>query len=632
MRNARDLLNELRALDESTQIEAKLGGGIDRSVLETVCAFANEPGLGGGYLILGVARSEQPGLFGLEYEVEGVGDPDRLQRDLATQCRTVFNHPIRPNMVAESIGDRVVVIVFVPEAAQAEKPIYLKSLGLPRGAFRRMGPTDQEGTEDDLIALYAGHQIDTFDASPLHDADLSDFDVTALNMYRELRADANSDAEELNWSDEDLLRALGCVVLDHGTLRLTVAGVLLFGTARALRRCFPMMRIDYIRMPGRRWVENPDARYDTVEIRAPLLHAVRRAVNAIRDDLMVSFSLPEGSLTREDEPMLPLRVVREAVVNAVMHRSYRIQGPVQILRYANRIEIRNPGHSLKAEEQLGEPGSETRNPRVAAVLHEIRMAETKGSGIRAMRELMLNHDLLPPTFESTRRPDQFVTTLLFHHFLGDTDLVWLRHLTAESLSDEEARALVFVREVGAIDNAAYRSINRTDTLNASAHLRRLRDLGLLEMKGAGSRTYYLPGAAFAAGPPQPTTQTHQAASDPHQVTSQTHQVERYSHQVNTDSHQGVSAGVPASLRDRLPQRGQRPRREDLHALIRDLCTWRSQSAREIAAWLGGRNLKTLVRDHLTPMVEAGELAYTIPQMSNHPDQRYTTSPADEPNG
>lgn len=292
-----------------------------------------------------------------------------------------------------------------------------------------------------------------------------------------------------------------------------MAGLLLFGTAQALRRCFPMMRIDYIRVPGRQWVEDPGHRFDTLEIRAPLLTGIRRAEAAVRDELMQSFSLPEGALAREDEPALPLRVIREAIVNAVMHRSYRIHGAIQIIRYANRLEVRNPGHSIKAEEQLGEPGSETRNPRIATVLHEVNVAETKGSGIRAMRELMQQHGLLPPTFESSRRPDQFVATFLFHHFLGADDLAWLRASTAEALSDEESRALVAVRELGAIDNAAYRNINRTDTLNASVHLRRLRDLGLLTMKGSGSRTYYEPGPGFqsvlkapeAAQPPQPGT-------------------------------------------------------------------------------------------------------------------------------
>ena len=391
MRTAEDLLQELAALDESHRIEAKQARQIDRSVMETICAFANEPGLGGGYLLLGVSRDPQD-LFTNAYQIDGIGQPDKLQSDLASQCASVFNRPLRPRVAVEEVGGKTVVVVYVPEAAPTEKPIFLQNLGLPRGAFRRVGPTDQEGTEDDLVALYAGHQIDTFDAALLPDADMSDIDPAAIDDYRQQRRAINPDAEELAWSNDDLLRSLGCAKRDGGVLKPTVAGIVLFGTTMALRRCFPMMRIDYIRVPGRQWVENPDHRFDTLEIRAPLFTAIRRATNTVRDELIQSFSLPEGALAREDEPTLPLRVIREAIVNAVMHRSYRIHGAIQIIRYANRLEIRNPGHSIKAEEQLGEPGSETRNPRIAAALHEVNIAETKGSGIRAMRELI---SLLP---------------------------------------------------------------------------------------------------------------------------------------------------------------------------------------------------------------------------------------------
>ncbi len=520
------------------------------------------------------------------------------------------------------------VVVFVPEAAPTEKPIFLQNLGLPRGAFRRVGPTDQEGTEDDLAALYAGHQMDSFDAALLADADMSDIDLAAIDDYRQQRRAINPDAEELGWSNDDLLRALGCAKRENGhisgQLKPTVAGIIVFGSTAALRRCFPMMRIDYIRVPGRQWVENPDHRFDTLEIRAPLFTAIRRATNTVRDELIQSFSLPEGALAREDEPTLPLRVIREAIVNAVMHRSYRIHGAIQIIRYANRLEIRNPGHSIKAEEQLGEPGSETRNPRIAAVLHEVNIAETKGSGIRAMRELMLAQDLLPPTFESSRRPDQFVATFLFHHFLGPDDLAWLRNLTIEPISDEESRALVFVRELGAIDNAAYRAINRTNTLNASVHLRRLRDLELLEMKGAGSRTYYVPGALFVAR--SAPDQASGIATNPHQSSPNTHHPPQNTHQPPADTHQWVAA-LPEILRTRIPSTGTKPRKETLRALIRDLCAWRALGAREMAALLGGRDHKHLVREFLSPMVHEGLLTYTIPEMENHPDQRYTV-PAD----
>jgi len=619
MRSAEDLMAELTAVDESHRIEAKHATQIDRSVMETVCAFSNEPGLGGGYLLLGVVRDAND-LFNNAYRVEGIEQPDKLQSDLASQCASVFNRPVRPRVSVETLDGKPVLVVYVPEAANTDKPIFITHLSLPRGAFRRVGSTDQEGTEDDLVALYAGHQVDTFDGAVFHDATLTDIDPAALDDYRQQRRLVNQDAEELAWSDDDLLRALGCAQRDGDQLKPTVAGLLLFGTGMALRRCLPMMRIDYIRVPGRRWVENPDHRFDTLEIRAPLLTAIRRATNTVRDELLQTFSLPEGALARTDEPTLPLRVIREAIVNAVMHRSYRIHGAIQIIRYANRLEIRNPGHSIKAEEQLGEPGSETRNPRLAAVLHEVNIAETKGSGIRAMRELMLAHDLLPPTFESSRRPDQFVATFLFHHFLGPEDLTWLRGLTAESLSDEEARALVFVRELGAIDNAAYRSINRTDTLNASAHLRRLRDLALLEMKGSGNRTYYVPAAHFVASVAPSGTETHQAGAE-------THQVARDTHQVPPDTHQ-VARPLPDELRARLPRRGSRPRRDVLRQLIVDLCRWEPLSSRALAEILGRGDRKHLVRDFLSPMVAEGLLAYTIPAMENHPDQRYAAAAED----
>lgn len=519
IRSAASLLEELRNIDESHLIEAKAAPKIDRSILETICVFSNEPGLGGGYLLLGVKESIQADMFNVGYDVVGVQDPDQAQSDLASQCATAFNRPVRPIVSVECLEDRPVVVVFVPELAPTDKPLFLKALGLPRGAFRRVGSTDQEGTEDDVAALYQGHEADTYDSGVVRDADLSDIDPDALRLYRELRRAVNPLAEEITWPDSDLLRSLGAVTYEMGALRPTVAGILLFGTPVALRRCFPMMRIDYVRVPGREWVQDPDRRFDTVEIRAPLVLAARRAIAAVRDDLPASFSLPEGETLRTDETILPVRVLREAIVNAVMHRSYRIHGPIQILRYANRLEIRNPGHSLKAEEQLGEPGSQTRNPRIAAVFHDLHLAETKGSGIRAMRKVMLEQDLLPPTFESSRRPDQFVATLLFHHFLGESDLAWLRRVTTERLSDEEARALVFVREMGAINNAAYRSINGVETLAASAHLRRLRDLELLEMKGSGNRTYYIPGGQFRAAAEATSGRTEQTPSsaDLHEV-------------------------------------------------------------------------------------------------------------------
>lgn len=76
MRSAQDLLDELNASDESPRIEAKRSREIGRSLMDTVIAFANEPGLRGGWLLLGVDwRINDKG--DTEYWPEGVPDPDK---------------------------------------------------------------------------------------------------------------------------------------------------------------------------------------------------------------------------------------------------------------------------------------------------------------------------------------------------------------------------------------------------------------------------------------------------------------------------------------------------------------------------------------------------------------------------
>ena len=89
--SAAEIYERLVNFDESEHIEAKRGSDIGTAAMETICAFANEPALGGGYLLLGVMREEMA-LFP-SYEVVGVADSDKLASDLASRCRTDFNIP-----------------------------------------------------------------------------------------------------------------------------------------------------------------------------------------------------------------------------------------------------------------------------------------------------------------------------------------------------------------------------------------------------------------------------------------------------------------------------------------------------------------------------------------------------------
>jgi ATP-dependent DNA helicase RecG len=530
-------------------------------------------------------------------------------------------------------------VAFVPEAQPQDKPVFFKSQGLPKGALRRVGSVDQHCTDDDLAVFYQGRQRESFDASLVPDATLDDLAPEALSDYRQTRADANPDAEELRWTDEELLRSLGCIGQDErGASRPTVAGLMLFGKTQALRRCFPMTRVDYIRVPGREWVPDPDRRFDTIELRDPLFRLIRRAQAAVLDDLPKGFALKEGDLQRQDKPVIPQRVIREALVNALMHRSYRSHSPVQIIRYANRLEIHNPGFSLKSPEHLGEPGSEPRNPRIAAVLHETRFAETKGSGIRVMRDTMEQAGLTPPLFESDRGNDQFVARYFFHHFLGADDVSWLAQFKDAQLSPDEAKALIVVREAGAIDNAAYRALSKVDTLAASAALRRLRDAGLLVQKGKGSATHYLPAERLGlnkntSASPGLSIHLEGLSGNPSALSSNLGSLSSNPTALSSNPQPNAQDAARSNLLDELPGSlaarlgglGQRHPPQEIQNLIVDLCSLRDWSVSELALLLR-RNPEGVRQSYLRPLMRDGRLAMTNPEEPNDPQQAYRAVP------
>lgn len=93
MKTVAELLEELNQIDDKITVEAKSASDVGRSLLETVYAFANEPNLGGGHVLLGVVQAEQS--FWPTYRVIGLKDPDRIQSQIASQCATAFNIPIR---------------------------------------------------------------------------------------------------------------------------------------------------------------------------------------------------------------------------------------------------------------------------------------------------------------------------------------------------------------------------------------------------------------------------------------------------------------------------------------------------------------------------------------------------------
>jgi len=189
---------------------------------------------------------------------------------------------------------------------------------------------------------------------------------------------------------------------------------------------------------------------------------------------------------REDEPEYPYEALREAVVNAVIHRDYFRSGEtVRVFMYRDRVEIRSPGALL--------PGvslddlvalrvtSVPRNPVLAGFLRDMPgYMERIGSGIRFMLREMESLELPPPEFSE-------------HYDFVVTFRNGGKGLESEGLSERQRKALEMVRVTGSISTSEYCAATGVSPSTGLRDLTELAEQGLLVARGKRrAKRFYLP--------------------------------------------------------------------------------------------------------------------------------------------
>lgn len=228
----------------------------------------------------------------------------------------------------------------------------------------------------------------TWESAVPSGASRDDLDWSKVEAYAQQVTIGNEDAE-------DVLLRRGCLLKRGRQIKPTYAGLLLFG-----------------RQP-QRWVRGAEilcARFGGVEmddvfarqtIGGTLPEQIRRAEAFLAENMPHRARL--RAWQRSDEPLYPPGVLREAVVNAVAHRDYRLAGnQIHVLMFADRVEVRSPGRlpgHVTLKNLLRERYS--RNEAVVQVLADMGFIERLGYGIDRMVRAMKEADQPPPAFEET---------------------------------------------------------------------------------------------------------------------------------------------------------------------------------------------------------------------------------------
>ena len=341
------------------------------SLAPDLTAFANSSG---GKILLGVSD---------DGKVVGVRDSNQLRAQIQDIARN-FDPPIK--ILVETVGKVMVITIRESE----NKPVQCRE-----GFFWRQGASTQKLSRDEIRDFFRSEGAIRFD----------------LAICPKFRYPEDFDREKFNaWISQsritprrkidDVLVNIEVAERSGKHLVFRNAGVLFF--AKDVRHFFPQAYITCLLAKG---IDKVDI-LDRKDFAGGLVSDIEESLRFIERNTRIGYRIEK--LRREDVPEYPMRALREAITNAVMHRDYfEVGANVFVEIYADRVEISNPGGLPKGltREELG-TRSVRRNPLIADLLHRIALIEKAGTGIRRMIEDAKKHKCPEPKF----KVDGFFTT------------------------------------------------------------------------------------------------------------------------------------------------------------------------------------------------------------------------------
>jgi ATP-dependent DNA helicase RecG len=456
---AADRIAALLAAQESRTLDFKRISAKHGRMIETVCAFANSDG---GLLVIGIgdAKDLKPGakpesrLFGIEENPEAFDD---FRRQLMSRFAPPISrvHWLRVPCTLYTGQPGHVVMLRVEKSEQVHSVV-------GDGTWTRMDASNRELSATDITDLAYQRGVRSA-ASEMVPVNLNLLDTPTWRSFvaaRGLRA--GTMAEQL--------QRIGLADEMAGELRPTRAAVLLFADEPGSLLAAHDSRADIRLMvysgktaaPG----AVPNLRKTPLTIRGPLIVQIDDAVKAVLRELEEGLTLASsGFKTRH---VYPERVVKEAIVNAVIHRDYRLNRDIFVRIFDDRIEVESPGTfpgNITAG-NIARTGSKARNPLIVQNLREFPEAPNidAGEGVKMMFAEMAAAKLYPPQYnQNTDTAVESVT-------------VTLLNLARPSIWDEVSD---WIDRTGSIQNAKLCEIAGVDTLKASKLLTTWRDQGLL---------------------------------------------------------------------------------------------------------------------------------------------------------
>ncbi len=392
-------LLEIITNGENSGVEFKRDELENHALAKELVAFSN---LSGGKVLLGV---EDDG------RISGITRPN-LEEWVMTACRDKIRPSIIPffEVVREIVPGRDVAIVSVTRGYDVHSVWHNNR----NTYYIRVGTQSREPTPEELGRLFQQRGFFRAELRPVSGATLGDLDRRRLRDYfgRIRQQSVPDDGDDGGW--RTLLMNTE-IMTEEG---VTVGGMLLFGTTP--NRFLPHAGMDAVAFPGT--VKDYAAR-ERAALRGPmtpLLDAngavvenglVEQALEFVRRNTPVTAAIENGR--RIEKPAYPPEVIREAVVNGLIHRDYLLTSTdIELAVYSDRLEIVSPGRLPNGitPERMRTGCRAARNQLLKDVMRDYRYLEHMGMGIpRKIIIGMKTHNGSVP--DLVEEPERFVLRL-----------------------------------------------------------------------------------------------------------------------------------------------------------------------------------------------------------------------------
>ncbi len=342
-----------------------------KKFIKTVVAFANSSG---GRL-----------LFGVRDDREIIGIPDETLykiKDVITDSIYKSCHPvINPEIYVITLEEKNVLVVDVQPGAEC--PYFIKSEGIEKGTYIRISGTSMPAGEEVIRALQIRGKKLSFDVLENPSVEVVQSELESLCSHL---SSYNLEITPVKLEDFKVIKRRGRGYIATNSYALLTKNPFLYA------------RVQCARFRG------PDelSIVDSIELTGDVVSQVEGAVSFVKKHLNLNPKI-EG-LVRKDSYEIPEVAFREAIVNAVVHREYTMEGRCIFVKvYDNRLVIESPGLPLGLDlNNLGSGRSVMRNDALGSVFKAMGFIEGYGTGIRRMFSECASAGIPGPTFVEDR--------------------------------------------------------------------------------------------------------------------------------------------------------------------------------------------------------------------------------------